>query len=291
MTPLHQLPHGTWAGIDGVFTDIDDTLTSEGTITANALRALHDLRAAGLTVIAVTGRPVGWSEPFALSWPLNALVAENGAVALVRQPPDAGDAEADGAAGPRLLKLYQQDAGTRRRNHKHLQQAAARVLREVPGSVLARDSSGRETDIAIDHSEFAHLSPAQIAQVVAVMREAGLNATVSSIHVNGWIGEHDKWQGACWIARELIGIDLPAQIERWIYVGDSTNDQVMFQHFMHSVGVANIRRFESQLRFKPRYVTQGERGAGFSEVAKRLLNEQVHVAQRRAQGGRGLRAD
>ena len=51
----------------------------------------------------------------------------------------------------------------------------------------------------------------------------------------------------------------------------STNDVLMFQHFPHSVGVANIRRFEAQLAHKPRYVTQGERGAGFSEVAKALL--------------------
>ena len=262
MIPLRQLPAGAWSRVAGVFTDIDDTLTRDGAIEPQALQALHDLREAGLTVIAVTGRPVGWSEPFALSWPLQALVTENGAVALVRGP--------DGT----LHKLYQQDVATRTRNFTRLQDAAARVLREVSGSTLASDSAGRETDIAIDHSEFAQLSPAQIARVVAVMREAGLNATVSSIHINGWIGEHDKWQGACWIARELLGIDLPAQIERWIYVGDSTNDQRMFEHFAQSVGVANIRRFERQLHFKPRYIAQHERGAGFSEVARLLIDHQ-----------------
>ena len=241
-----------------MFTDIDDTLTSDGAITPDALAALHGLSAAGLTVIAVTGRPVGWSEPFALSWPLRAIVAENGAVALLNQR-------------GKLSKIYQQDEHRRATNFARLQRAAARVLQEVPGTMLARDSAGRETDIAIDHSEFTHLSEAQIEQVVAVMQDEGLNATVSSIHINGWIGEHDKWQGACWIARELLGRDLPAEIDRWVYVGDSTNDQRMFEHFPHSVGVANIRRFEEQLRFKPRHVTLGERGAGFAEVAQRLL--------------------
>ena len=163
----------------------------------------------------------------------------------------------------------------RARNFEQLQRAAARVLREVPGSALAQDSPGRETDIAIDHSEFSRLDEAQIAQAVAVMQAEGLHATVSSIHINGWIGTHDKWQGACWIARELLGIDLPAEIDRWVYVGDSTNDQRMFEHFPHSVGVANIRRFEEQLRFKPRRVTLGERGAGFVEVAQRLLADHV----------------
>lgn len=261
MRPLIKLPAKAWAKVRGVFTDIDDTLTSGGVIAPEALRALGQLKAAGLHVIAVTGRPVGWSEPFARAWPLDAIVAENGAVALVPSP----------TAAETLSKLYQATAETRARNHQRLQAVAARVLREVPGSVLARDSAGRETDIAIDHGEFSHLDAARIAQVVAIMGAEGLNATVSSIHINGWIGAHDKWQGACWIARELLGVDLAREQDRWIYVGDSTNDQVMFQHFTHSVGVANIRRFAAELTHPPRYVTAGERGAGFAEMARRLL--------------------
>jgi hydroxymethylpyrimidine pyrophosphatase-like HAD family hydrolase len=98
-----------------------------------------------------------------------------------------------------------------------------------------------------------------------------MTATVSSIHVNGWYGGHHKLAGARWIVRELLGRDIEDELERWVYVGDSTNDVLMFQHFPHSVGVANIRRFEAQLAHKPRYVTQGERGAGFAEVARAVL--------------------
>ena len=287
MTPLDCLPAQAWAQVTGVFTDIDDTLTTDGAITPDALQALHDLRDAGLTVIAITGRPVGWSEPFALSWPLHAIVAENGAVALYL-PDQAGfGMPVDNfkeigvlcSTGEReqLSKLYQADAPKRAANFQRLQAVAARVLREVPGATLARDSAGRETDIAIDHSEFSQLDAARIEQAVAIMRAEGLKATVSSIHINGWIGEHDKWQGACWIARKLLGIDLPAQIDRWVYVGDSTNDQVMFEHFAHSVGVANIQRFASQLQYSPRHISKNARGAGFSEVAARLL-----IARQRA---------
>jgi hypothetical protein len=268
-------------GIKGIFTDIDDTLTTDGVITSESLQAIHDLKAAGLLVIAVTGRPVGWSEPFAHDWPLDAIVAENGAVALCDKAwiKDQTALDADHLIHrqrtfkPRnsLSKIYQQDEKVRKQNHARLQAVAARVLREIPGAALAQDSAGRETDIAIDHSEFHHLDTAQINQVVAIMRAEGLNATVSSIHINGWIGDHDKWQGACWIARELLGRDLPSQVGRWIYIGDSTNDQVMFQHFPHSVGVANIRRFVDQLQYPPRWITQGERGAGFAEMAQRLL--------------------
>jgi hypothetical protein len=245
--------------IVGVFTDIDDTLTTEGAITPDALQALADLKAAGLHVVAITGRPVGWSEPFAQSWPVDAIVAENGAVALVY------------AKDQPVRKLYQQDTATRKTNFLRIQQVVSRIEREVPGACRARDSSGRETDIAIDHSEFTHLPQAQIDAVVRLMQSEGMTATVSSIHINGWYGDHDKFAGARWIVRELWGRDLNAELDRWVHVGDSTNDQVMFQHFSHSVGVANIRRFEAQLTHPPRYIAQAERGAGFAEVASHLL--------------------
>jgi HAD superfamily hydrolase (TIGR01484 family) len=259
MEPLARWPLADRQRVSGVFTDIDDTLTTEGAITPEALDALARLKAAGLHVIAITGRPVGWSEPFAREWPVDAIVAENGAVALVHED------------RPAIRKLYQQDDATRRANFARMQQVAARIVAQVLGATLARDSAGRETDIAVDHSEFAHLPPERIEQVVAAMRAAGMHATVSSIHVNGWYGSHDKLAGARWIVRELLGRDLAAELGAWVYVGDSTNDELMFRHFPNSVGVANIRRFEAQLTHPPRYVTAGERGAGFAEVAAALL--------------------
>ena len=75
MKPLTFWPSSARAKIVGVFTDIDDTLTTDGAITPDALQALHDLKAAGLMVIPITGRPVGWSIPFASTWPVNAMVA------------------------------------------------------------------------------------------------------------------------------------------------------------------------------------------------------------------------
>lgn len=259
MRPLADWPRADRAAVRGVLTDIDDTLTTAGAITPDALQALADLRAAGLTVIAITGRPTGWSAPFALAWPLAAIVAENGAAALRR-----------GASG-RLRKDYLQDADTRARNLAHLRRVLSQIEARVPGARRARDSAGRECDIAIDHSEFTHLPPAAIAACVRIMREAGLRTSVSSIHVNGWIGGHDKLEGARWIVRLLAGRDLDAELDRWVYVGDSTNDEVMFAHFPYTVGVANIRRFAAQLQHPPRYVTRAERGTGFAELARCLL--------------------
>ena len=62
-----------------------------------------------------------------------------------------------------------------------------------------------------------------------------MNATVSSIHVNGWYGGHNKLAGARWVVRELLGRELEDELDRWVYVGDSTNDVLMFERFPHSV--------------------------------------------------------
>jgi HAD superfamily hydrolase (TIGR01484 family) len=252
LQPLAALPAERLRGVHGVLTDIDDTLTRNGAIEPEALAALQALADAGVPIIAITGRPAGWSEPFALAWPVLAIVAENGGVMLRR---DAGGA---------LRRDFSTDAATR-----DLQACADAVRAEVPGATLATDSAGRLTDIAIDHSEFSHLDASQIARVVAVMQRHGLTATVSSIHVNGWIGDHSKWTAARWAVETAGGRSFdPAE---WLFVGDSTNDQLMFERIPLTVGVANIARFLPQLQVRPAYVTPGERGIGFAEVAAALL--------------------
>ncbi len=256
--PLAELPDGAWAGVAGLMTDVDDTLTRDGDIEPAALQALHDLHAAGLPVIAITGRPHGWSLPFAAAWPVAAIMAENGAVALI-------------ADGQGVQTEFVQDEPTRRHNASRLRQVAARVLQQVPAARLAQDSAGRLTDIAIDHSEFCQLPPADIARVVALMQAQGMTATVSSIHINGWFGQHDKWSGAQWMLQRLFGRRLDDEIGRWVFVGDSTNDQPMFERFSHSVGVANLLRFADQLQHWPAWLTVAERGQGFAEVAQALL--------------------
>lgn len=261
MPPLFTTcPVAQRRAVRGVLTDIDDTLTQDGVIEPAALAALQRLRDAGLHVLAITGRPAGWSEPFARDVPLDAVVAENGGVALIPQP------------GGALRRAYAQDDETRRAHAQRLQAAAARVAAQVPDAVLSWDNPGRVTDIAFDHSERVQRDPAHVAQVAQLLRDEGLTVTISSIHVNAWLGTHDKLSGARWMLRELYRADLDGELERWVYVGDSTNDQVMFGHFPLSVGVANLARFADELHTWPAYLTAGERGDGFAEVARALLD-------------------
>jgi HAD superfamily hydrolase (TIGR01484 family) len=260
MRPLAELPPARLARLRGVLTDIDDTLTRDGAIEPEALAALHALAQAGVPVIAITGRPAGWSEPMVRAWPVLAIVAENGAVMLRRGPGGPHDA----------LRLdFTVSAAARAANLRRLQACAAEIVARIPGARQAQDSAGRLTDIAIDHSEFTQLGDDAIAEVVATMRRHGLTATISSIHINGWIGDHNKLTAAHWAVQACL--DQCFDPADWLYVGDSTNDQLMFEHLPLSVGVANVARFAAAMQALPTCVTRAERGAGFAELAAMLL--------------------
>ena len=269
--------------ISGIFTDIDDTLTTAGVITPDALQALSDLKAAGLQVIPVTGRPVGWCQRFALGdpalgiapWPVDAMLAENGALAFAPDIHDQNGLQPLYNKRKQLSKIYQQSEATRADNNARMREVAQRVRREMPQVCLSRDEGGRETDLAFDHHEHQHLSPQEVQQVLAILHDEGMFTTVSSIHLHGCFGNFNKWQGACWLVQHVWGRNLAQELERWVFVGDSGNDQAMFQHFKHSVGVANIHHCAASLTHLPRYVTQAERGAGFAQVAQAILQAQA----------------
>ena len=87
--------------------------------------------------------------------------------------------------------------------------------------------------------------------------------------------------------QRLPARDLEAERERWAWVGDSTNDQLMFGHFPLSVGVANLMDFAGALTVQPAYITPSARGAGFAEVAQRLLHSAQPRPRRTASSVRG----
>jgi len=258
MRPLAGLPS---QGIRGLFFDIDDTLTTEGRLTSLAYSALERWKEAGRISVAVTGRPAGWCDHIARMWPVDAVVGENGAFYFCY------DAKA------RLLeKRFLQDDATRAANRARLASIGAGILAAVPGCALASDQHYRETDLAIDFCEDVPALPlSEAGRIADLMRAEGLTAKISSIHVNGWFGEYDKLGMAKTLASERFGTDLDQTREQFAYAGDSPNDSPMFAYFPASVGVANVRRFETLLDPPPAFVTSAEAGAGFAQLVDHLM--------------------
>ncbi len=268
MKPLLQMPAAHAAGIDVLFTDIDDTVTTDGRLTASAYAALESLQASGIHVVPVTGRPAGWCDHIARMWPVALVVGENGAFYFRHD-----------AARRRMQQRFFLDEQTREENRRRLDLLAARILDAVPGSALASDQAYRVADVAVDWCEdVGPLSGADVARIVQLFEDAGAHAKVSSIHVNGWFGDYDKLSMARIAARECLGLDLDAQQARCAFVGDSPNDAPMFGFFRNAIGVANVTRFAAELESAPAYVTAAPSGAGLEEVGRFL------EAARRASG-------
>jgi HAD superfamily hydrolase (TIGR01484 family) len=246
-------------GVRGVLVDIDDTLTTDGKLTSQAYAALERLHAAGKIVVPVTGRPAGWCDHIARMWPVDAVVGENGAFYFL-------------LAEGRLQRRYADAPEMRRDKRRRLEALAESILRSVPGAALAADQAYRETDLAIDYCEDVPALPLDQAERIAeLMRAAGLTAKVSSIHVNGWLGEYDKLAMARRLFAERFALDLDAVNSSVVYAGDSPNDAPMFGFFEKSVAVANVRRFAGRLAAEPKFVTQASAGAGFAELVRHLL--------------------
>ena len=261
MKPLAALPAEILNGIRGVFCDIDDTLTSEGKLSARAYAALERLHTGGKLVVPITGRPAGWCDHIARMWPVDAVVGENGAFYFYHD-----------AAGKKLAQRFLFDAATRAANREKMIIVRERILREVPGCALASDQLYREADLAIDYCEdVPRLAEAEVDRIVALMRAAGMSAKISSIHVNGWFGDYDKLGMTRTLMQERYGVDLARDEARYLFVGDSPNDAPMFKFFSNSVGVANVADFGERLTDAPAYVTVGRSGAGFVEFVDRLL--------------------
>ena len=261
MRPLNECPDESLATLSGLLTDIDDTLTTDGRITAQAYVALEALYRAGLIVIPITGRPAGWCDHFARMWPVDAVVGENGAFWF----------EYDHAER-QMRRHFVVDEGERKARRQSLRAIADLIMREVPGTGIASDQRYREADLAIDYCEdVKRLSDVDVARIVSIMTAHGLTAKVSSIHVNGWHGSHDKLQTTLAFLEERFGIGRVEAQDRFAFIGDSPNDQPMFEFFSCSIGVANVRRFAAQMATLPRYVTTESCGAGFAEFAKRVI--------------------
>ena len=257
MRPLAELPA---QGVRGIFFDIDETLTTEGRLTAQAYAAMERLKNAGLLVVPITGRPAGWCDHIARMWPVDAVVGENGAFYFWH-----GEG--------RLGRRYVDDAATRAARRSRLAGIGERILAVVPGCALASDQAYREADLAIDFCEDVPALPLAAAERIAtLMRESGLTAKISSIHVNGWFGGYDKLSTTRLLARERFGIELDAAQREFVFAGDSPNDAPMFGFFELSVGVANVMRFAGRLGCDPGFVTLAHSGAGFAELADHLLS-------------------
>ena len=261
MQPIHKFPKDIAKKITCVFTDIDDTLTTEGSLPACAYNALEALTKAGIHVAPITGRPAGWCDMIARLWPVAGVVGENGAFYFSYDRHQ-----------KKMIRAYDTDELTRTSDRKRLDNIAERILTEVPGCAISVDQTFRDTDLAIDIAEdVPELDEPSVLRVKEIFEEEGAVAKVSSIHVNGWYGTYSKLTMSRRFAIERLGLDVDSRKENFVFCGDSPNDGSMFEFFPFACGVANVKQFEGKMPSYPAFVSEKKGGEGFVEIAEILL--------------------
>ncbi len=265
MKPLKALAPEMAKNIAFILCDLDDTLTLDGRLPAASYAGLERLSQDGKKVVVVTGRPAGWCDMMARFWPVDGVVGENGAF-YFRYVRDEN----------RFVRRFLFDDAERARDRAKLAGFFAELRKTYPQLQLASDQDFRISDIAIDICEDVEPLSKDIVRDIVVRLEAlGATVKVSSIHVNAWIGAFDKLSMLTRFLKDEFGVSEDAAKESVLYVGDSPNDEPMFAHFTHTVGVRNIENFASEMTHLPQYVTRAEGGHGFLEIAQLLTQTPV----------------
>ncbi|WP_031485002.1 HAD family hydrolase [Maridesulfovibrio frigidus] len=261
MHSLETMPISVRQKTRYVLTDIDDTLTDNGSLEAKTFAALAALRDSGRKVVPVTGRSAGWCDHMARMWPVEGIIGENGAFYFRY---DHGE--------KRMIRRYVREKGTRLKDRMRLDSLCQKALDAVPGCALAADQPYRDTDLAIDFREdVPPLPEADAEKVLKIFTEAGFQGNISSIHVNVWCGDYSKLTTTHLMFKEIFDEDLKSIIDEVVYIGDSPNDESMFTYFPNSIGVANILDFKNFTKH-PTYMTDNRGGKGFAEFSKLLIS-------------------
>jgi hypothetical protein len=241
-------------GVQAVLTDMDDTLTFEGRLSAQTYAALERLDAAGIRVVPVTAAPAGWCDQMVRMWPVTAVIGENGGFCFSREGRD-------------VRRDFWLDEEARREAAKRLAGVAEAIRAENPEARLSDDQPFRQATLAFERPHKAE----DARRIARLLVDAGASVTLNSIWVLGWIGGYNKLTAARRFLPQALGLDVDKDIERIGYVGDSANDAPMFSHFPKSAGVSTVTEHIADIPTPPRWITNGPGGDGFVEVADAIL--------------------
>lgn len=244
-----------------VLSDVDDTITTDGQLLPQTYNAIHQLVAQGITFIPITGGCAGWCDSFARLWPCQAVIGENGGFYLKKS--EQGNIDYH----------FWQTEQERQQNHRKLINLAQRAIAAVPEVNLAKDQAYRLVDVAIDYNQdVSGISNEQINTILDIFHQGGANAKASSIHVNAWIGDYNKKIMACHMLATEFSLTEQQMKEQVLFIGDSLNDESMFEFFPNSVGVANIKHSLAKLTHQPSWITSKSYGYGFNQVIASIIS-------------------
>ncbi len=244
--PLAKLPPSQLAAVRMLATDIDGTMTVNGRISLEVLHTWAIADALGLRVLLVTGRSAGEALGLARYLPhARWAVAENGARLLIPDQP------------PELLVPP--------RPTEHLHDVAQQIARDQPLRLTA-DAFARVGDLAFERDG---RTDAEVLELQRRAAEQGVHLIWSSVHIHLSAHQPDK------------GVAVLKIAERWdvapeaiATIGDSHNDEGLWQaqRFGVTVGTAEVAALD--LRHPPAWRTAAYGGSGWCELVQAWISLQ-----------------
>jgi HAD superfamily hydrolase (TIGR01484 family) len=248
MRSLSTAGNMEFSGVRFVLTDMDETLTYQGRLSAATYAALERLQSVGVKIIPVTAAPAGWCDQMARMWPVDGVIGENGGLFFRRKQDNHGIKRRFWHADEQLGQI-----------RVRLDGIGKTVCAEVPEARFADDQAFRLTSIAFEQPDDSLVGE----RIVATLRACGAEVTINNLWILGWLGEYDKLAMSRRVMKDVYGVDIDVDRNSVLYVGDSTNDAPMFNFFCHTVGVSTVVHYLSQIPTPPAWITTGPGGARF----------------------------
>ena len=234
-----------------IISDVDDTITKDGKLFPDVLDAMWRVKASGRTVILVTGGSVGWADAYLRQWPVDAVITESGAVMICH----GSDGEVTHLVNPAIDK-------------ETVFQKRRALIEKTEGLPLSSDQSARVFDIAYNKKK---MDAMEIKALKSTLSLYGASWAESSIHINAWFGDYDKKKALQYFFQGPLGMNESQYLDQSLYLGDSFNDQCLFEYIPTSVGMHTVEERRREYYVLPTYITEGGPGEGWVQVAQALL--------------------
>lgn len=252
--PLTGFSEETRRNTKYIVSDVDDTITINGHLYPANLEALWRLKKRGLSIILVTGGSAGWADTYIREWPVDAVIAESGALMLFYN----SKSEISYTYNP-VIDLI---------NYKSRKEQLMDITR---GLKLSTDQYARIFDVAYDKSK---LDKEEIASLKNLIKSLGGYSAESSIHLNAWFAPYDKVSALKYFSCNVLRIEEKDLLDNGIYFGDSFNDEGLFEYMPLSVGMYSVQEQRDQFACLPKYICVKKDAFGFSEAVDLLLGNQ-----------------
>jgi len=215
-----------------IFSDFDGTITTEkGELLPSTITQIYKLSKL-YDIILVTGRPVAWGELILSCFPIKAVIAENGYCCLTS------------------TKKYYPFGEAKN------QQKIIKLINDNFNVEYSSDQKSRESDIAIELNPYFYKNQTDILNLIKDYRYK-----ISNIHLNIWEGDYNKGEALKWYIEKYNLTD------ELFAIGDSPNDQPMFDQIKNSYHVKSLSNFSLNTMTK----INEYGGIGFNVFSNMLL--------------------